>query len=81
MDKHLYCQLSNGELVSKRSVENAIELVAKLKDGFAIVRLTDEELFTKGNAIDAVMRFREKYDTSLKEAKDAIDFLRGKEIY
>ena len=80
MDKHLYCRLGNGELVPKRRVEAAIELIAKLQNGFEVVQLTDEELFAKGESVDAVLRFHEKHDTSVREAKYAIDFLRGKEI-
>lgn len=81
MDKHLYCMLNNGELIPKRKVDDALALFAQLSDGFTVVRLTDEELFANGNVVDAVMLFREKYGTSLSESKDAIDFLRGKEIY
>ena len=76
----LYCVLSNGELVSKRKVDEAVELIAKMKHGFEVVELTDEELFAYGDKLDAIKRFRDKYDTSLLEANYAIEFLRGKEL-
>lgn len=81
MERHLHCKLKNGKLVAKREVDKAISLLNELQHGFDIVELTDEELFANGDEFNAIMRFRKKYDTSLKEAKDAIDFLRGKEIY
>ncbi len=81
MNRNLYCLLSNGELVPKRKVDEAVELIAKMKDGVDIVELTDEELFAYGDKLDAIKRFRDKHDTSLLEANYAIDFLRGKEIY
>lgn len=80
MDKNLYCLLSNGELVSKRRVDEAVELIAKMKDGVKVVELTDEELFTNGNKFDAIKRFHEKYNVGLIEAKCAIEFLRGEEL-
>ena len=76
-DIMLYCRLPNGKLVSKRSVDHAIELVSSLKDGFAVFEITDEELFIKGNIVEAVRRYRDKNNVSLKEAKDAIDTLRN----
>lgn len=72
----LYCRLPNGRLVSKRIVDNAIELVAELKDGFTVFEICDEELFIKGNYVEAVRRYREKNNVSLAEAKEAIDILR-----
>lgn len=76
MELNIYCKLANGNLVSKREVDKAIELVASLKNGFSVIELSDEELFAKGNMIDAIRRFREKYDTRLADAKAAIDYLR-----
>lgn len=72
----LYCKLPNGKLVSKRSVDNAIELMSELKDGFTVFEICDEELFLKGNIVEAVQRYRDKHNVSLKEAKEAIDILR-----
>lgn len=73
---NLYCKLVNGDLVPKRTVDNAVELFERLKNGFTIVELTDEELFAKGNYVDAVKRFHDKHNVGLAEAKAAIDFLR-----
>ena len=75
---NIYCRLSNGDIVSKNTVDRAIELIARLKDGFTVVEITDEELFAKGNIIDAVKRFRDKHGVTLSEAKEAIDFMHGK---
>ena len=77
---NMYCKLTNGNFVSKREVDKAIEVIASLKDGFTVVELTDEELFEKGNKVDAIRRFREKHDVGLVEAKAAIEHLRGEEI-
>lgn len=81
MDRNLYCMLKNGELIPKAKVNAILDMLIKLSEGFSIVQLTDEELFTKGDKFDAIKRFREKYDTGLMEAKCAIEFLRGEEIY
>lgn len=72
----IYCKLSNGNLVSKRHVDKAMELINSLRDGFVLVDIDDDELFSKGDKLDAIQRFREKYDTGLLEAKAAIEFLR-----
>ena len=74
---NLYCKLPSGTLISKRSVDRAIETLDSLRNGFTIVEVSDEELFTNGSKIDAIVRFREKHDVGLAEAKAAIDFLRG----
>lgn len=77
---HLYYMLNNGELVSKRKVDDALDLIDKVKKGFTIVNMSDEELFSNGNKFDAIKRFHEKYDVGLLEAKCAIEFLRGEEL-
>ena len=74
---HPYYQLANGEFVSKKKVDDAIQLLIHVVQGLNPVYLTDEELFTKGNKIEAVSRYREKHNTSLAEAKQAIEHLRG----
>ena len=71
-------KFANGDLISKSRVDDAIELLNRLRDGFTVVELTDMELFTKGNLLNAVKRFSEKHDVTLIEAKYAIDFLREK---
>ena len=77
---NLYYKTNNGDLIAKQAVDSAIRTLEKLKDGFEIVNISDEEVFAKGNKLAAIRRFREKYDTGLLEAKCAIEFLRG-EIY
>ena len=71
-----YYKLTNGDLISKRRVDDAIALLDRLRNGFSVVELTDMEMFTKGNIIEAAKRFSEKHDINLLEAKYAIDFLR-----
>lgn len=73
---NLYYKLSNGELVPKHKVDAAFELIERLKEGCSIVNLSDIDVFTKGDKFDAILRFRDKYDTSIVEAKEAIEFLR-----
>ena len=76
-----YMLLSNGELVSKRKVDDAIDLLAKLKGGVSLVQMTDMDLFTRGDKFEAIKRFHEKHDVSLLEAKAAIEFLRGDDLH
>ena len=76
---NLYCKLNNGNMIPKYKVDNAINLIEQLKGGYSVVEMSDIDLFTKGDLIDAIRRFREKYDTLLVEAKSAIEFLRGDE--
>ena len=73
---NLYYKLSNGELVPKHKVDAAFELIERLKEGCSIVNLSDIDVFTKGDKFDAILRFRDKYDTPIAEAKEAIEFLR-----
>ena len=75
-DMNLYCKLSDGSMIPKYRVDSAINLIEQLKGGYSVVEMSDIDLFTKGDLIDAVRRFRDKYDTLLVEAKAAIDFLR-----
>ena len=72
-----YCKLSNGELIPERTVDNALELVVKLKGGFSIVELSDDEIIMKGTKLDAILSFRRKHNVGLAEAKAAIEYLRG----
>lgn len=77
---HTHYKLANGDLISKSRVDDAIALLNRLRDGFVVVELTDEELFSKGNKFDAIKRFREKHDVGLFEAKSAIEHLRGEDL-
>ena len=72
-----YCKLSNGELVPERTVDAALELVVKLKGGFTVVELSEDEVIAKGTKLDAIRSFMHKHNVSLAEAKEAIEFLRG----
>ena len=73
---HTYYRLSDGEMISKERVDAAIDLLNRLKGAVSITQLTDIDLFTKGDKVEAIRRFYLKYDTPLVEAKAAIDFLR-----
>lgn len=74
--KNIYYKLNNGELVPKSRIDAAFALIERLKEGCSIVNLSDIDVFTKGDKCDAVFRFRDKYGTSIVEAKEAIEFLR-----
>ena len=60
MEMNLHYKLSDGTLVPKRELDKAIDLVASLKGGFTLVELSDEELFAKGNKLEAIRRFMAK---------------------
>ena len=72
-----YYKLTNGDLISKERVDMARELLARLDNGYTLVNLSEEELFSKGDKVEAIRRFKEKHDCSLMEAKTAIEYLRG----
>jgi hypothetical protein len=76
---HPHYMLANGELVSKRKVDDALALLGKIAQGGAWVELSDEELFSKGDKFDAIVRFYKKHDTTLVEAKAAIEHMRGED--
>lgn len=73
---NLYYELSNGELVPKHKVDAAFELIERLREGCSIIGLSDINVFTKGDKLDAIIRFRNKYNIPINEAKEAIEFLR-----
>lgn len=77
--EHIYYELANGDMISKERVDNALKLINSLVEGFNIVHLNDSDIMRKGNLIDAVKLFRDKYGCGLAEAKAAIDFLRGED--
>lgn len=74
---HPHYKLSNGSLVSKRKVDEALALISQLEQGYTLVELNDADLFSNGDKFDAIVRFYKKYDTTLVEAKAAIEYLRG----
>lgn len=73
---NLYYELSNGELVPKHKVDAAFELIERLREGCSTIGLSDIDVFTKGDKIDAIIRFRNKYNIPINEAEEAIKFLR-----
>lgn len=73
---NLYYKLGNGELIPKSKVDAAFALIELLKKGCSIVNLSDIDVFTKGDKLDAIIRFRNKYNIPINEAKEAIEFLR-----
>lgn len=73
---NLYYKLCNGELIPKSKVVSAFVLIERLKEGCSIVNLSDIDVFTKGDKLDAIIRFRNKYNIPINEAKEAIEFLR-----
>lgn len=74
---HPHYKLANGELISKRKVDDALKLINQFAQGCTLVDLSDEELFSKGDKFDAITRFYKKHNTTLVEAKAAIEYLRG----
>jgi hypothetical protein len=79
---HPYYQLANGNMISKKRVDDAREIIAQLNDGYKLIVLNDSQLFSSTNAdeFEAVYRFYKKYDCSVMEARAAIKFLRGEDI-
>jgi len=76
-----YYKLASGELISKEQVDRAIELLSRLRTMSSFVDLTEEELFSQGDKIQAVRVFREKHGCTLVEAKASIEHLRGENNY
>lgn len=75
---NLYYQLTDGTMIPKWKVDNALNTLQKIVGGGHIVNLTDDEVILKGDKIDAIQAYRRKYDCdSLVEAKQTIEFLRG----
>lgn len=74
---HPHYKLANGNLVSKHHVDEALKLITQLAQGCTLVELSDAELFSNGDKFDAIMRFYKKHDTTMLEAKAAIEYLRG----
>ena len=74
---NLYYQLSDGNMIPKYKVDDALNILQKIIGGGHIVDLTDDEVIHKGTKIDAIQAYRRKYDCGLVEAKATIEFLRG----
>lgn len=74
---HPHYKLPNGDMISKAQVDKARTLLARLENGYELVELTDEELFSNGDEFEAVYRFYKKHNCSIIEAREAIKHLRG----
>lgn len=75
METKVY-KFADGSYVSKRRMDSALALVARLAEDFEIVEGT--EYFSEVSEIDAILLYKEKHDCSLTEARDAVRFLREK---
>jgi hypothetical protein len=78
--EHVYYKLKNGEFIPKYKVDKAFELIQSLMNGFNILHLDDSDVMAYGDKFDAIKLFREKHDCGLKEAKEAIEFMRGEKV-
>ena len=74
---HPHYMFPDGEMVSKRTVDAALRLINKMSQGCVVVELNDEDLFSKGDKLDAIWRYRDKHNVGIVEAKAAIEHLRG----
>lgn len=76
-NKNEYYVLSDYSFISKQKVDAAFEIVNNFRNGAIKTYLTDSEVFANGDFVGAVKLFRDKYDTGLREATEAIRWLRG----
>lgn len=74
---HKYYTFTDGEVISADRINMALSLVAKLKDGFTIVELSDSEVYAMASKVEAIKLFHERHGIGLIEAKAAIEHLRG----
>lgn len=77
---HPHYMFPDGEMVSKRTVDAALQLINKMAQGCVVVELDDEDLFSKGDKFEAIQRFYRKHNTTPLEAKAAIEHLRGEDL-
>lgn len=76
-NKNEYYILNDNTFLSKRKVDEAFEVIEKLRNGAIKAYLSDSEVFVNGDFVGAVKLFRDKYDTGLNDAFEAIKWLRG----
>lgn len=77
---HAY-YIVDGEYISCEKVENAMSIIRKvLNPDTRFAYISDEELFSKGDKLDAIKVFTKKHHCGLLESKTAIEFLRGEDI-
>lgn len=72
---HTYYRLLDGEIISKERVDAAIDLLNRLKGAVSVVQLTDIDLFTKGDRVEAIRRFHPKHDIPFVEAKALLQYV------
>ena len=75
-NKNEYYVLSDNSFISKQKVDAAFEIINSFRDGAVKTYLSDSEVFANGDFVGAVKLFRDKYDTGLMEAIEAIRWLR-----
>lgn len=78
-NKNEYYILSDNSLLSKKKVDEAFEIVNSFRGGAMKTYLSDSEVFANGDCdfVGAVKLFKDKYDTGLIDAVEAIRWLRG----
>ena len=77
---HAY-YIVDGEYISREKVEKAASIIRKvLESGSGLTYISDEELFLKGDKLDAIKAFMKKHHCGLLESRAAIEFLRGEDI-
>lgn len=76
-NKNEYYVLSDNSFISKQKVDEAFEIINNFRNGAVKAYLSDSEVFVNGDFVGAVKLFRDKYDTGLMEATEAIRWLRG----
>lgn len=75
-NKNEYYVLSDNSLLSKQKVDEAFEIVNSLRGGAIKIYMLDSEVFAYGDFVGAVKLFKDKYDTGLIDAVEAIRWLR-----
>lgn len=76
-NKNEYYVLSDNSILSKQKVDEAFEIVNSFRGGAIKTYLSDSEVFANGDFVGAVKLFKDKYDTRLIDAVEAIRWLRG----
>lgn len=76
-NKNEYYILSDNTFLSKQKVDEAFEIIEKLRNGAIKAYLSDSEVFANGDFVGAVKLFRSKYGTEIGDAFEAIKWLRG----
>ena len=72
---HTYYRLSDGEIISKERIDAAIDLLNRLKEVVSVAQLTDIDLFTKGDKIEAIRHYHPKHDIPYVEATALLQYV------